>query len=163
MTYKNLVLKKLESINYIVGGLNWCRLNKVNRHVSNQIVQGLMDAWPSIFSSKYEVCVYICSLYIQYIVIDIYVHINQLWITGTPKNCNKQLSSCMEQSQLLVSTGSACMTKFYSSGYKIRYQCSRICNGVLWQGKRSKRVWGRKSQQENSSTGASLVVESGKH
>lgn len=59
-----------------------------------------------------------------------------------PKNGNKQLSSCME----LVLMRSAYVTKFYSSEYKIKCLCSRICNGVLWQGKqRSERIWGRKS------------------
>lgn len=37
----------------MVGGLNWCSHNKVNRHVSNQ---GLMGAQLNIFI---DVCVYI--------------------------------------------------------------------------------------------------------
>lgn len=64
MTYQKLVPKKSDSINYIVGGLNWCSHNKVNRHVSNQIVQRLMDAWPSVLPSKYEVFIYMYAFYI---------------------------------------------------------------------------------------------------
>lgn len=116
----------------MVGGLNWCSHNKVNRHVSNQ---GLMDAQLDIFIEVWSVYVYICLLYIQYIVIDISIHINQLCITQMPKNRNKQRSSCMEQPQLLVSVGSALCQSFIHLGIKLG-----ICvqNGLLWQGKDQK-------------------------
>ena len=48
---------------------------------------------PQCFHQRVKcVYIYICFLYIVCIVIDIYIHINQLWIRQAPKNCDKQLS-----------------------------------------------------------------------
>lgn len=54
---KPCVIKKAQSINYIVGGLSWCSHHKVNRHVSDQMCLAL-----NIFIKVQSVCVNISFL-----------------------------------------------------------------------------------------------------